>query len=103
MSWNVSPVKAVLHQHQVQKFLSTSSLDRNRITFCALAWRWLFRRARLQSVYAVLRGKDMETDAFSPARRDEQFAKLQQASDKSPKPDGLVRLSNLSYAGGIPP
>lgn len=31
-----------------------------------------FRRARLQSVYAVLRGKDMETEAFSSERREEQ-------------------------------
>ena len=36
-----------------------------------------FRRARLQHVYSVLRGKDMETDEFSDERRDEQFAKLQ--------------------------
>ncbi|MDR1491016.1 MAG: DUF262 domain-containing protein [Desulfovibrio sp.] len=38
-----------------------------------------FRRARLQHVYSVLRGKDMETDKFSDERREEQFAKLQAA------------------------
>lgn len=41
-----------------------------------------FRRARLQSVYAVLRGKDMVTETFSPERREEQFTKLQQAQAK---------------------
>lgn len=41
-----------------------------------------FRRARLQSVYAVLRGKDMDTEAFSPERRDEQFARLRAAQKK---------------------
>lgn len=38
-----------------------------------------FRRARLKSAYAVLRGKDMETDEFSEERRDAQFARLQEA------------------------
>ena len=41
-----------------------------------------FRRARLQSVYAVLRGTDMETEVFSPERRDEQFACLKEAQQK---------------------
>lgn len=38
-----------------------------------------FRRARLKSAYSVLRGKDMDTEEFSAAQRDAQFAKLQQA------------------------
>jgi hypothetical protein len=38
-----------------------------------------FRRARLKSAYSVLRGKDMETEVFSEAQRDKQFAKLQEA------------------------
>jgi hypothetical protein len=38
-----------------------------------------FRRARLKSAYSVLRGKDMETEVFSQAQRDTQFAKLQEA------------------------
>lgn len=38
-----------------------------------------FRRARLQHVYSILRGKDLETGTFSEVRRDEQFAKLEQA------------------------
>ncbi|MBL7864485.1 MAG: DUF262 domain-containing protein [Cyclobacteriaceae bacterium] len=35
-----------------------------------------FRRARLQYVYSILRGKDLETGVFSEGRRDEQFEKL---------------------------
>lgn len=35
-----------------------------------------FRRARLQYVYSILRGKDLETGIFSEGRRDEQFEKL---------------------------
>lgn len=35
-----------------------------------------FRRARLQYVYSILRGKDLDTGKFSPDRRDAQFEKL---------------------------
>lgn len=38
-----------------------------------------FRRARLEYVYAILRGKDLNTGKFSEERRKEQFALLQQA------------------------
>ena len=38
-----------------------------------------FRRARLENVYSVLRGKDMATGAFSANKRDEQFGILKQA------------------------
>lgn len=38
-----------------------------------------FRRARLQYVYSILRGKDLETEEFSPERRDAQFLILKQA------------------------
>jgi len=38
-----------------------------------------FRRARLQYVYSILRGKDLETGKFSPERRDAQFKKLKSA------------------------
>ncbi|MCK4622704.1 MAG: DUF262 domain-containing protein [Desulfuromonadales bacterium] len=41
-----------------------------------------FRRARLQYVYSILRGKDLETEQFSPERRDEQFEVLKQAQDR---------------------
>lgn len=38
-----------------------------------------FRRARLQFVYSLLRGKDLETGLFSDERRTEQFEILKQA------------------------
>ncbi len=38
-----------------------------------------FRRARLEHVYSILRGKDMETGEFSDKRRDKQFAVLREA------------------------
>ena len=38
-----------------------------------------FRRARLQHVYSILRGKDLETGVFSDERRIEQFALLKEA------------------------
>lgn len=41
-----------------------------------------FRRARLQYVYSILRGKDLETEQFSPEQRDKQFEKLKQAQAK---------------------
>lgn len=40
-----------------------------------------FRRARLQHVYSVLRGKDMDTGEVSEARRKKQFRVLQEAQD----------------------
>ena len=42
-----------------------------------------FKRARLQYVYSILRGKDLDTGAFSPERRDEQFAILKAAQDRT--------------------
>jgi hypothetical protein len=38
-----------------------------------------FKRARLQYVYSILRGKDLETGEFSDQRREEQFEVLKQA------------------------
>jgi len=38
-----------------------------------------FRRARLQFVYSILRGKDLETGEFSASRRESQFEKLAEA------------------------
>lgn len=38
-----------------------------------------FQRARLQYVYSILRGKDLETGEFSAERRERQFGVLQQA------------------------
>ena len=42
-----------------------------------------FRRARLQYVYSILRGKDLETGNFSTERRDNQFDFLKIAQAKS--------------------
>lgn len=41
-----------------------------------------FRRARLQYVYSILRGKDLETGDFSIERREKQFQILQVAQSK---------------------
>jgi len=41
-----------------------------------------FRRARLQHVYSILRGKDLSTGEVSTARRDEQFERLRSAQDE---------------------
>jgi hypothetical protein len=40
-----------------------------------------FRRARLENVYSILRGKDLETGIVSPATRDEQFSTLRSAQE----------------------
>ncbi|HEV2071585.1 MAG TPA: DUF262 domain-containing protein, partial [Acidimicrobiales bacterium] len=40
-----------------------------------------FRRGRLQYVYSILRGKDLETGEFSPQRREAQFVRLQAAHE----------------------
>jgi hypothetical protein len=47
-----------------------------------------FKRARLNYVYSILRGKDLETEAFSAERRDAQFEVLKQAQ---------TRVLNLQY------
>lgn len=41
-----------------------------------------FRRARLQYVYSILRGKDLDTGEFSTERRDTQFRILKEAQTK---------------------
>lgn len=42
-----------------------------------------FHRARLQYVYSILRGKDLETGEFSTERREEQFEKLNAAQEQA--------------------
>lgn len=42
-----------------------------------------FRRARLQHVYNILRGKDLETGTVSVELRDQQFARLEAAQEKA--------------------
>lgn len=41
-----------------------------------------FRRAQLKHVYSILRGKDLETERFSPEKRAQQFDKLKAAQAK---------------------
>ena len=41
-----------------------------------------FRRARLQYVYSILRGKDLDTGIFSGERRDSQFQVLKKAQER---------------------
>lgn len=42
-----------------------------------------FHRARLQYVYSILRGKDLETGEFSAERREDQFKKLNDAQEQA--------------------
>jgi len=42
-----------------------------------------FKRARLQHVYSLLRGKDLETGRFSDERRDAQFALLKDSQSQT--------------------
>ena len=42
-----------------------------------------FKRARLQYVYSILRGKDLETGEFSKERREEQFKTLDKAQEQA--------------------
>lgn len=41
-----------------------------------------FKRARLQFVYSILRGKDLQTEVFSASQRDAQFAVLKGAQER---------------------
>ncbi len=63
-----------------------------------------FKRARLQYVYSILRGKDLETGEFSEQRRDEQFGILKkaqaQALDLSSWHDFFHSLRAAGYLGG---
>lgn len=72
-----------------------------------------FRRARLQYVYSILRGKDLETGEFSSERRDNQFIKLREAQEKvldivlwheflkSIKQAGFARSDYISSANNL--
>lgn len=51
-----------------------------------------FRRARLRSIYSVLRGKDLETDEFGVDGREQQFDRLKHAQQ---------RVLNLNYWHGF--
>ncbi|GBC92420.1 hypothetical protein HRbin15_00890 [bacterium HR15] len=63
-----------------------------------------FRRARLEHVYSILRGKDLQTGEFSPERRDEQFDKLREAQNKVLNPQNWRDfLKVIKRAGYIHP
>lgn len=63
-----------------------------------------FKRARLRSVYSLLRGKDLETGEFGAEQRDRQFAILQEAQaralDLTYWHDFLRALQRAGYRGG---
>jgi len=63
-----------------------------------------FKRARLQYVYSILRGKDLESGEFSDDRRDEQFGNLQAAQvkvlDLSSWHDFFNAIRAAGYLGG---
>jgi len=62
-----------------------------------------FRRARLQHVYSILRGKDLETEKFSDELREKQFAVLREAQkyvlDLQNWHDFLKALMRAGYRG----
>lgn len=63
-----------------------------------------FKRARLQHVYSILRGKDLETGEFSEERRDEQFQVLKEAQARVLNiqywHDFLAAIRQSGYIGG---
>lgn len=58
-------------------------IDPNPDQMLRVSIGFAFRRARLQYVYSILRGKDLETGEFSNDRRDLQFEKLKEAQAKA--------------------
>lgn len=63
-----------------------------------------FKRARLQYVYSILRGKDLETETFSAERREEQFAVLQNAQSRALElkhwHDFFKAIASAGFLGG---
>jgi hypothetical protein len=63
-----------------------------------------FKRARLQYVYSLLRGKDLDTEEFSNTRRDEQFGVLKEAQSRVLNlqywHDFMKAVAAAGYAGG---
>lgn len=58
------------------------------------------KRARLENVYNVLRGRDAKSGVDNPARRDEQFAKMQQGQEHALNlPNWHHFLSAINLAG----
>jgi len=63
-----------------------------------------FKRGRLKNVYSILRGKDLETEEFSPERREEQFGVLEGAQQHALNltywHDFFKAIRLAGYAGG---
>ena len=59
------------------------------------------KRARLEHVYSLLRGKDLETGQFSGKRREEQFEILKQAQAKTLNLDNWHDFLNVLRAAGF--
>jgi len=60
--------------NQVSPFNYIIQPDPDQLLRCSVGYG--FRRARLQNVYNILRGKNLETEEFSEELRDQQFEKL---------------------------
>ncbi len=58
-------------------------IDPNPDQMLRVSIGFAFRRARLQYVYSILRGKDLDTGEYSNDRRDLQFEKLKEAQAKA--------------------
>ena len=61
-----------------------------------------FRRARLQHVYSVLRGKDLETGDVSAERRTEQFERLAARPGEGARPGNWHEFLKCLQAAGLP-
>jgi hypothetical protein len=63
-----------------------------------------FKRARLQYVYSILRGKDLETEQFDAHRRDQQFETLKAAQSRALNVqywhDFFKAIMHAGYRGG---
>ena len=60
-----------------------------------------FKRARLQYVYSIFRGKDLETEKFSDERRDEQFEVLKKAQTRVLNPQHWHDFMNCIRQAGF--
>jgi len=65
---------------EVSPFNYVIQPDPDDMLKCAVGYG--FRRARMNYIYSILRGKDLETGEFSEDRRDQQFQKLKEAQAK---------------------
>ncbi len=60
-----------------------------------------FKRARLEHVYSLLRGKDLETEQFSDERREQQFEILKEAQSKTLNLQNWHDFLNVLRAAGF--